>query len=102
MTYHITASSAAKNDAELHIKESNIGFGTTPTTNDVLPNPAEMFLGAFAACMLKNVERFSEMMSFTFSKATVDINAKRLEKPPRMDNIEYILTIYSNYKKLNT
>ncbi|WP_165731109.1 OsmC family protein [Polaribacter sp. 20A6] len=102
MNYQIKASSLSNEDAVIHIKESNIDFGTTPKTAETLPNPAELFLGSFAACMLKNVERFSTMMKFNYSKATLDVNATRLENPPRMDNLIYNLTIYSNDKKLNT
>ncbi len=102
MNYHIKAISTSNQDAVIHIKQSDIGFGTTSKTSDTLPNPAELFLGSFSACILKNVERFSSMMKFTFSKATLEVNATRLENPPRMDNIVYNLTIYSNDKKLNT
>ena len=102
MNYHINASSISNQDAVIHIKESNIEFGTTLKTAETLPNPAELFLGSFAACMLKNVERFSAMMKFTYSKATLEVNATRLENPPRMDHIIYHLIIYSNDKKLNT
>jgi uncharacterized OsmC-like protein len=101
MNYHIKASSISNKDAVIHIKESNINFGTTSKTAEVLPNPAELFLGSFAACMLKNVERFSIMMKFTYSKTTLEVTATRLENPPRMDNIFYNLKIYSNDKKLN-
>jgi uncharacterized OsmC-like protein len=102
MNYHINASSLSNQDAKLHIKESNIDFGTTSKTAESLPNPAELFLGSLAACMLKNVERFSELLKFSYSKATLQINATRLESPPRMDNIEYELTIYSDDINLNT
>ncbi|MBQ4912884.1 OsmC family protein [Maribacter sp. MMG018] len=102
MDYQIKASSMAKDDAKIHIKESNIDFGTTSKTADSLPNPAELFLGSFAACMLKNVERFSAMMRFSYSKTMLEVKATRLENPPRMDNIEYSLTIYSDDDKLNT
>lgn len=86
----------------MHIKQSEIDFGTTAQTAETLPNPAELFLGAFAACMLKNVERFSTIMKFTYSKAILDVHATRLENPPRMDNITYQLTIYSHGTNLNT
>lgn len=102
MNYQIKASSLANQDATIHIKESNIAFGTTKTTTEVLPNPAELFLGSFAACMLKNVERFSEMLKFTYTKATLEVNAIRLDHPPRMDEVNYTLTIHSNDKSLNT
>ncbi|RPD93229.1 OsmC family peroxiredoxin [Aureibaculum marinum] len=101
MNYHVKGSSIAEKDAEIHIKQSTIKFGTTSKTAEILPNPAELFLGSFSACMLKNVERFSSILKFNYTKAFVDVTATRLENPPRMDNISYSLTIYSNDKKLN-
>ncbi|WP_028891334.1 OsmC family protein [Tenacibaculum sp. 47A_GOM-205m] len=102
MNYQIQASSISNKDAIIHVKQSNIDFGTTAKTAENLPNPAELFLGSFASCILKNVERFSGMMKFTYTKATIEVNATRLENPPRMENIVYNLTIYSNDKKLNS
>lgn len=102
MNYHIKASSISNQDASIHIKQSNIDFGTTSKSAETLPNPAELFLSSFAACMLKNVEHFSGMLKFTYTKATLEVNAIRLENPPRMDNIVYNLTLYSNDKNLNT
>jgi uncharacterized OsmC-like protein len=100
--YQIKASSISKQDAFVLIKESHIDFGTTLKTAETLPNPAELFLGSFASCILKNVERFSDMMRFTYSKAIIEVNAERLENPPRMENINYLLTIHSNDTKLNS
>ena len=101
MNYHIKASSISNQDAVLHIKQSNIDFGTTSKTSETLTNPAELFLSSFASCILKNVERFSAMMKYCYSKANIEVNATRLENPPRMEHIIYNLTIYSNDKKLN-
>jgi uncharacterized OsmC-like protein len=104
MNYRIEASSISNKDAIIHIKHSNIAFGTTSETAETLPNPAELLLGAFSACMLKNLERFSGMMNFTYTKATVEVNATRLENPPRMDtdllkkNIAKFGTIYNTIK----
>ena len=101
MSYQINASSIANQDAVIHVKQSNIDFSTTSKTAEILPNPAELFLGSFVACMLKNVERFSDLMDFEYTKATVEVNAARLEKPPRMDEIQYTLNIYTDDKRLN-
>ena len=102
MKYHIKASSISNQDAVIKIKKSSIDFGTTSKTAETLPNPAELFLGSFASCILKNVERFSGMMKFNYTKATIEVNATRLENPPRMENIIYDLTIHSNDKMLNS
>lgn len=101
MDYSVKATSFPQEDAEIDIKTSKIAFGTTTKTADVLPNPAELFLGSFAACVLKNVARFANMMKFQYQKAQIDVKATRLDKPPRMEHINYVLTIYSNDEKLN-
>ncbi|MEP2170516.1 OsmC family protein [Polaribacter sp.] len=101
MKYFSKASSSSKNNASIKIKESEIVFGTTPESADHLPNPAELFLGSFSACILKNVERFSVLMHFEYSTAEIAVNAIRLDKPPRMDEINYELKIYSQDKNLN-
>jgi uncharacterized OsmC-like protein len=101
MKYTSKSSSTSKIKASIQIKESEISFGITPETADILPNPAELFLGSFSSCILKNVERFSSLMNFEYSRAEITVNATRLEKPPRMDEIEYDLKVYSNDAKLN-
>lgn len=102
MRYQIEASSEALQGAQLIIKTSNIDFGITPETADQLPNPAELFLGSFAACMLKNLERFSQILQFRYDRSTLSVSADRVENPPRMDNIQYHLKIYSTDERLNT
>ncbi|SEM17972.1 Uncharacterized OsmC-related protein [Aquimarina amphilecti] len=101
MKYFSKASSSSKNNASIKIKDSQIIFGTTPESNDSLPNPAELFLGSFSACILKNVERFSILMNFNYSNAEIIVSTTRLEKPPRLDKINYELTIYSQDNNLN-
>ncbi|MDG1334151.1 MAG: hypothetical protein P8P74_17595 [Crocinitomicaceae bacterium] len=75
MKYSVKAESKAKNEALINVKESNIGFGITPETANTLPNPSELFLGAFSVCILKNVERFSSMMKFEYSHAEIEVTS---------------------------
>lgn len=101
MNYSITATSAFESNGQIEIRESHIHFGTIANSNH-LANPAEVFLSAFAACMLKNVARFSEMMRFSYEKASVEVTATREEKQPRLDQLTYVLTIKSTDAKLNS
>jgi len=102
MEYQITARSKANESAFFEAKASTIAFGTAPQSADTLPNPAELYLGALAACMLKNVERFSGMMKFQYTQATIEVKSLRLGNPPRMAEISYRLIIHSEDHKLNT
>ncbi len=101
MKYFSKAESSSRNNASIKIKNSEIVFGTTPESAESLPNPAELFLGSFSACILKNVERFSVLMNFEYSHAEIMVEATRLEKPPKMDKINYELKIYSQDTNLN-
>jgi len=101
MKYSIKANSSSKDNGIINIKQSEIIFGTTSESTNTFANPAELFLGAFSACILKNVERFSDMLNFEYSNAEITVSATRLEKPPRMDDIKYELRIYSQDSKLN-
>ncbi len=102
MKYSITARSSSKNNASIQIKQAEINFGTTPESSDLLANPAELFLGSLSACILKNVERFSSIMNFEYSRAEILVSATRLEKPPRIDSINYVLKIYGQDTNLNS
>lgn len=101
MEYFSKATSSSNENASIKIKDSEIIFGITPESDTILPNPAELFLGSFSACILKNVERFSDLMKFEYSNAELTVNATRLENPPRMDELTYELKIYSKDPKLN-
>lgn len=101
MKYSIKAQSESKNNALVNIKQTEIIFGITQDSVDNFANPAELYLVAFSACILKNVERFSELMNYEYSKAEITVKAERLENPPRMDLIEYELKIYSQDNNLN-
>ncbi|WP_336128525.1 OsmC family protein [Mesoflavibacter sp. CH_XMU1422-2] len=101
MKYKSQAFSIANQKATITVKSSSIDFGITSETDLSLPNPAELFLSSLSACILKNIERFSQFMHFEYERAEIEITATRLEKPPRMDNISYELKIYSKDEDLN-
>ncbi|HLU93278.1 MAG TPA: OsmC family protein [Membranihabitans sp.] len=101
MEYFVKAGSISKDHASIDIKHAEIQFGITPDSDDALPNPAELFLGSFTACILKNVERFSHFLKFEYSRADIVVKATRLEHPPRMDKVHYELMIFSNDQELN-
>lgn len=101
MKYEIIANSTANTDASIIIKQANISFGIIAASETISPNPAELFLGAFAACILKNIERFSSFMKFTYASAAIIVKGTRANKPARITDIAYDLTIYSGDSNLN-
>jgi uncharacterized OsmC-like protein len=77
-------------------KEIAIPFDAAAESGTLLPNPAELFLTSFAACILKNVERYSQKLKIPYTKAEITVNGIRSDVPPAMVSVEYELRIFSN------
>lgn len=58
-----------------------------------LPGPAELLAAAFSACLLKNLERASQLLDFQYDRAEVDVIARRQDSPPRFVEITYAMRI---------
>lgn len=102
MEYSIKATSSSDYNGTINKKQTKISFATTEELEETLANPAELFLGSFSACILKNVERFSKFLKFEYTNAEIEVKATRLEKPPRIDKVIYELRIHSQDNNLNT
>lgn len=92
-TYDVHARIVRAGVSEIDAKRSTIRFDSSPQMGDDLPGPAELLCGAFAACLLKNVERFSEILSFEQQGAEVHVTAERADAPPRFTAIRWRLTL---------
>lgn len=103
LDFKIKAESLKGGIAKSEANNSNINFDASAGRKENLPNPAELLLSSLAACMLKNVERFSEILKFDYEKATVEIIGIRNDSPPSMEKISYTLKVKSTMdkKKLN-
>ncbi|HEX5331256.1 MAG TPA: OsmC family protein [Cellulomonas sp.] len=60
------------------------------------PGPAELLAAAFAACLMKNLERSSALLSFRYEHADIDVRARRQDIPPRFVEIEYELHLVTD------
>ncbi len=56
-------------------------------------NPAELFLAAIAACMLKGIERVTPMLRFNLRGVEVKLHGVRQDSPPRMTSVDYELIV---------
>lgn len=100
MEYLISGSINPDREATFSVKKSSVSFGVLSDQAN-LPNPAELLLGAFAACCLKNVQRFSELLGFEYTKASIEVTGDRQEKPTKIIAIRYVILINSGDEKLN-
>ena len=56
-------------------------------------NPAELFLAAVAACMIKGIERVTPMLKFELRAVEVRLHAVRQDSPPRIASIDYEILV---------
>lgn len=99
LEYRLRAKAVAHDQASFSISSHDYKFGII--SEDDAASPMDLLIGAFSACVLKNVERFSGILKFEYESAEVDIVALRSDKPPSLHSIEYTLKIKSSDPKLN-
>ena len=96
LTYEVRARIVRPGTSEARAKQATIAFDSSPETGGELPGPAELLCTAFAACLLKNVERFSGMLPFEQHGASVRVTAERRQDPPRFTRIRYELRVLTD------
>ncbi|MFT6503910.1 MAG: putative OsmC-like protein [Crocinitomicaceae bacterium] len=99
MNYRLTANSSDQTQGVAEIGGNEIKFGVTKDSE--LSSPADLLVAAFAACCLKNIQRFSGMMKFEYNRAEINVFAERQDKPPMINVIKYEIEINSSDSKLN-
>ncbi len=93
LEYEIKAVSETGGKSTAVANKLEIKFDATSGRDDTLPNPAELLLTSLAACILKNVQRYSEMLHYPYRKASVVVHGIRNDTPPFMKEISYRLEI---------
>jgi uncharacterized OsmC-like protein len=92
-TYSVRARTLEHGVSEAACKRTTITFDSSSGQSDSLPGPAELLCAAFAACLLKNVERFSQILPFAYDAASVEVTAERSAVPTRFVRVTYELHI---------
>ena len=103
LSYQIKAESLKGGQAKAIANNGIINFDASAGRQDNLPNPAELLLTSLAACVLKNVERFSEILKYDYTQARISIEGVRNDNPPFISSINYRLQVASDMdeNKLN-
>lgn len=91
--YHARGETQPGGEAHIVTLAATIPFDGSPTMGDQVPGPAHLLASALAACVLKNVERFSHMLHFEYSKAHVQVELERRDSPPRIVRATYTLDV---------
>lgn len=75
---------------------TQVKVDTGSFSDGIRPGPAELLCAALGACLLKNVERYSEILPFRYEVATVTIEAERHDVPPAMTKMHYRLELVTD------
>jgi uncharacterized OsmC-like protein len=94
LSYTVTARTVGGGVAEANPAGTNLRFdASAPGAETGLPGPADLLITAFAGCILKNLERTAQRMSFAYTDAVLQVTGHRQDAPPRMTGIDYALMI---------
>lgn len=74
-------------------KQAEIALDTDVKGRDDAFNPAELFLAAVAACMIKGIERVTPMLEFDLRGVEVKLHGVRQDSPPKMVSIDYEIIV---------
>jgi len=74
-------------------KRAEITLDTDVRGRDDAFNPAELFLAAVAACMIKGIERVTPMLKFELHGVEVKLHGVRQDSPPKMISIDYEIIV---------
>lgn len=95
-TYRVMAVTNGDGTSTITTKQQQIRFDSSPGQGDELPGPADLLTAAFAACALKNIERFGRILGFHWQAASIHVESERQDTPPKIIRIRYRIEIVTN------
>lgn len=93
MTYKVESTFIEKGVSEFNLGNESIKVDVSKDRDENLPGPAELLLTALSSCILKNIERFSEMLKFEYENVHIKVEADRRDSPPKFIEIRYSVYI---------
>jgi uncharacterized OsmC-like protein len=93
LEYRVTAARLGTEGSQAHCKDATIPLDTSMAGRSDAFNPAELFLAAIAACMIKGIERVAPMLKFEFRGVEVRLHGLRQDSPPKITAIDYELIV---------
>lgn len=95
-TYEVHGVSHPGGHSRIRANTTDIKVDTGSISDGYRPGPAELLCASLAACLLKNIERFSEILPFEYELASVEVSAERQESPPKMTQMSYRIEIVTD------
>lgn len=95
-TYRVSGVSRPGGHGRIECNTTKVKVDTGSFSDGIRPGPAELLCAALAACLLRNVERYSEILPFRYEVASVTIEAERHDVPPAMTKMHYRLELVTD------
>jgi uncharacterized OsmC-like protein len=89
LEYTVTAQRIDSHGSEARTKDAVLTLDTDVNGRPDAFNPAELFLAAVAACMIKGIERMIPLLKFQLRGVEVKLHGVRQDSPPKMVSINY-------------
>jgi len=93
LEYRVQARRVDANGSLAQTKQAEITLDTALQGRTDAFNPAELFLAAIAACMIKGIERVTPMLSFQLRGVEVSLRAVRQDAPPKIVSVDYEILV---------
>lgn len=95
MSFNVSASRQDEHGTLIKCKEASLVADTDLNGRTDAFNPAELLMGALAACIIKGIERVTPILNFELQGIEVDISGVRQDVPPKMESIQYTIKVTS-------
>jgi len=93
LEYNVQARRIDAHGSEIAAKEAILVVDTDPQGRADAFNPAELLLGALAACIIKGAERVLPTLNFALRELNVKLHAVRQDSPPKIVSVDYVITV---------
>lgn len=95
-TYRVHGVSQPGGHGRIRCNDTDVKADTGSFSDGIRPGPAELLCASLAACLLKNIERYSEILPFEYKTATIEVEAERQDTPPKMTRMRYRIEIVTD------
>ncbi|MEX0796932.1 MAG: OsmC family protein [Acidimicrobiia bacterium] len=95
-TYQVHGVGRPGGHGSIRCNTTTVKADTGSVSDGFRPGPAELLCASLAACLLKNIERFSEMLPFDYEVASVTVEAERQDSPPKIVGMTYHIEVATN------
>lgn len=93
LEYHVQAHRIDEHGSLAKTKDAAISLDTALSGRQDAFNPAELFLAAIAACMIKGIERVTPMLHFQLRGVDIALHAVRQDSPPKIISVDYEIAV---------